>query len=401
LYDYYLISAQASDEEGLLRLKIAEHEEEVSYIDHVELFAIDAPVDRRVTVDNYGTLFVLTEPLLAASIVDDAGNEQKAALEEFDSQKFTAVGPGSLVITYQPPASGLRGGSGSLDANSNWMPSGAAEAPPGGEVPPPGKTPNLDKVTAVPGGLEDDSASGSLLVEIGSDRSGWEVVDQIYPRIAGGTRFLDFSKWVPSSDIPFQVKYSWTREYSADALALYRYEKLDPSGVQPVKMISATHSHQGDVRAAIEAPDEKTMTLVSGEDVDLILSPTEVASAKSVRRYLLKVQGYYEKADTARLGRVISTLPAKFSLEQNYPNPFNPSTRIDYALPVESDVSLQIFNLLGQLVRTLVSGDRPAGYHSVEWDGRDNSGRLVGSGLYFFRLSTEEFVQTRKMVLLR
>jgi len=98
-------------------------------------------------------------------------------------------------------------------------------------------------------------------------------------------------------------------------------------------------------------------------------------------------------------------LPQEFVLGQNYPNPFNAATHIRYHLSAVSSqllaVSLKIFNILGQEVRTLVDKKQSAGYYQVFWNGRDNSGRDVSSGIYFYRLKAGDFVQTRKMVLIR
>ncbi|MFC2075693.1 aryl-sulfate sulfotransferase [candidate division KSB1 bacterium] len=94
-------------------------------------------------------------------------------------------------------------------------------------------------------------------------------------------------------------------------------------------------------------------------------------------------------------------LPVRIDLSQNHPNPFNPMTTIEFALPRESLISLVVYNTTGQKVRELTSGHQAAGSHRVEWDGRDDSGRPVGSGVYFYRLQTGDFSRTRKMVLLK
>ncbi len=96
-----------------------------------------------------------------------------------------------------------------------------------------------------------------------------------------------------------------------------------------------------------------------------------------------------------------NTLPETFRLEQNYPNPFNPTTVISYQLSKASNIELTIYNQLGQEVRTLVSGRQSAATHHVQWDGRDNVGKQVVSGVYLYRLRADEFVQARKMVVLR
>lgn len=96
-----------------------------------------------------------------------------------------------------------------------------------------------------------------------------------------------------------------------------------------------------------------------------------------------------------------SEVPSKFVLHQNYPNPFNPSTTIIYDLPAQGDVRLEVFNLIGQKVRTLVHASQTPGTYRVEWDGRDDAGNTVGTGVYFYKLVRGEQVETRKMVFVR
>jgi hypothetical protein len=95
------------------------------------------------------------------------------------------------------------------------------------------------------------------------------------------------------------------------------------------------------------------------------------------------------------------TMPSQYVLYQNYPNPFNPTTHIKFALPKAGAVQLDIFNILGQRVISLIDGELPAGHHTVSWDGEDINGNQVASGVYFCRLKTDNFEQTRKMQLLK
>ena len=90
-----------------------------------------------------------------------------------------------------------------------------------------------------------------------------------------------------------------------------------------------------------------------------------------------------------------------FALKSNHPNPFNAETRLHYALPEAQRVRLTIYDMLGRKVRTLVDEDQPPGLYQITWDGRDESGREVASGIYFYRLQTPQFTHTRKMILLR
>ena len=94
-------------------------------------------------------------------------------------------------------------------------------------------------------------------------------------------------------------------------------------------------------------------------------------------------------------------IPNGFALQQNYPNPFNPETEISFSLPEMMQVSLIVYNILGQEVRTLVNGEMHAGNHTIHWNGANNTGNPVASGVYFYRLNTESFDQTNKMVLMK
>ena len=100
-------------------------------------------------------------------------------------------------------------------------------------------------------------------------------------------------------------------------------------------------------------------------------------------------------------------LPNTYGLSQNYPNPFNPETEISYRLPEPALVRLRIYNILGQEVKTLVSGYRAAGSYEVRWDGTNNAGMSAASGIYIYRFRAEnhnknvKFDKVRKMVLLK
>jgi hypothetical protein len=97
----------------------------------------------------------------------------------------------------------------------------------------------------------------------------------------------------------------------------------------------------------------------------------------------------------------MKVIPTEFALSQNYPNPFNPSTEIRFDLPVTTNVRLSIFNIQGQEIRTLINGNMEAGAQHVTWDGTDNSGKNISSGVYFYRISADKFSQTKKMMLLK
>jgi len=101
------------------------------------------------------------------------------------------------------------------------------------------------------------------------------------------------------------------------------------------------------------------------------------------------------------IGDEAEQFPASFSLEQNYPNPFNPETTIDFSVSRNADVSVTVFNMLGQKVRSLFNGQVAPGTHNVKWDATNDLGQSVTSGIYFYTLTVANQTQTRKMVLMR
>ena len=94
-------------------------------------------------------------------------------------------------------------------------------------------------------------------------------------------------------------------------------------------------------------------------------------------------------------------LPKEFALHDNFPNPFNPSTTIRFDLPKATDVSILVFNVLGQKIKTIEKSQMNPGYHSIVWNATNDHGVQVSAGMYFYQLRTNEFVKTKKMILLK
>ncbi len=137
------------------------------------------------------------------------------------------------------------------------------------------------------------------------------------------------------------------------------------------------------VNIVIFEEDLKVVGVVDGENVP---QPVEIQN------------GTFLITGLAEAG---STPPHRYALEQNYPNPFNPTTRIPFQLARSGHVRIEIFNALGQSTALLQDNYLPAGSHAVQWDGRSNEGELVPGGLYFYRLQTEGYRQTRSLLLLK
>ncbi len=153
------------------------------------------------------------------------------------------------------------------------------------------------------------------------------------------------------------------------------------------------------VSASAEPLLEGRVRLDSGEpvaDAQVQLFDLSDLRQGAIARAMTDGTGYFALPLSALTGRA---LPARFALGPNYPNPFNPSTIIPYQLAVSAAVRLEVFNLLGQHIATLVDGERPAGFHTATWHAVDGAGRAVGAGVYIYRMTVGVERQTGRMVL--
>lgn len=115
----------------------------------------------------------------------------------------------------------------------------------------------------------------------------------------------------------------------------------------------------------------------------------------------LLVSAQVDRKAVVRVKRTKTNIVTGYSLSQNYPNPFNATTFIKFALPQASSVFLDIFNIRGNKIRSLVAGQQSPGEYIVLWDGMDDAGQIVSNGIYTYRLLTDDFVDIKRLVLLR
>ena len=141
-----------------------------------------------------------------------------------------------------------------------------------------------------------------------------------------------------------------------------------------------------------------------GSKLDAVdLRQVELAQVNLVNSTLRRanLQGVDMTGATLVKADLSGLVPATYQLSQNYPNPFNPETTLRYALPRDEKVQLKVFNIRGQLVKTLVNEDVKAGHHSVIWKGRDDADQMVASGIYFVQMQAGDYRQARKLVLIK
>ena len=111
--------------------------------------------------------------------------------------------------------------------------------------------------------------------------------------------------------------------------------------------------------------------------------------------------GYLMVSSTTGVTEKEVAIPLKTDLYVNYPNPFNPTTNLKYSLAKDADVSLIVYNMLGQEIKTLVKEKQAAGYHTIQWDGTDEAGQQVTSGIYFYTFKADGMIKTQKMILMK
>lgn len=143
------------------------------------------------------------------------------------------------------------------------------------------------------------------------------------------------------------------------------------------------------------------LSIAAGQSVKLDYALLAASSLTELRNTADAAQALWNQLITNVEDQPAPGIPQRFSLHQNYPNPFNPSTEIRFDLSQSVEMELAIYNLLGQKIRTLLSERRAAGFHSVQWDGKNDAGIAVASGIYLYELRAGGFVETRKMTYLK
>jgi len=178
---------------------------------------------------------------------------------------------------------------------------------------------------------------------------------------------------------------------------------------------NSVSNHKHVMRKMLPTPDGHSFTINLNETKNIpqtiVLDSMRDKDSLSVVVFVQSVSSktVYQSATISSNELTVTELenesfsPSEFKLEQNYPNPFNPSTVIGYQLPVSGNVSLKIYDLLGREVATLVDEFKPARSYKVEFNAASHSGevRNLTSGIYFYKLQAENFIETRKMILLK
>ena len=275
---------------------------------------------------------------------------------------------------------------------------------------------NIGQYSSMIDDWQDYDANGDLLLY---DNAGWT-----HSYGYGTNTAWAMAKFEPGSDVFISRVELWTTDVTTD-VDVYIYDDFMRTTLLASKLNSA-FPEAGYHSVALDTPLE----VAGGNDVYAVVRitnnsygypiATDGIAGFVVNRTYMSQDGsiWYDmganvghdvglRVRTIDPSLVVSVddtepeLPDGYGLEQNYPNPFNPRTTIVYSLPHSSRVEIAIYNLLGEKVATVVDARKPAGEHAAVWNGRDSESRPVATGIYFYRIRTDEFEQTRKMLLLK
>jgi hypothetical protein len=372
--DYLPLTFTPAFESGSYRIRIHEEEAEKTFLDEAELMIIDHAPGFDVSVSTEGKVVFGSGRIHPVEVVDEAGKDLTNLLAAEDNQRFEGADNGSVTATFSRREGEIYALS--ADDSTDW-----------------GKDPC--EVRSGPLGQTKPEPT-TCRIEIQDVLGAWH-------ELPSGSSRLPKSRIRPVIDLSgydlpalFKVRYTWEGDFSLDEVTLSVQVPVEHV-LQKASATGITHSsdHPSAMLAAQE--DGRFAELVTGEYLDLEF-PAERVPDGMERSLVLMTKGYFLQW----FGHEDAARPLAFGLNGNYPNPFNPSTTIRYSLAAEALVKLEIFNVLGQRVRTLVAdATQPAGSYDAFWDGTSDNGQFVGSGVYLYRLQAADFVETRKMIMLK
>jgi hypothetical protein len=369
--DYYHLSSPIAVRDGRARFQLREMEDEITYLHDIELITVDHSDQARVACAVDGRISLYEETMPPLSAVDHNGLDRLAEVRDLDGTVFMSQEPGYLIVTFP--------NLGQMGANFKF------------EIP---QKPGPCEFKVDP---NEGREKNQLVVEILDPLGNWVELPATPSRdnTDEGVLFTDIVGQI--EDEVITLKFSWNVGYTTDAVGqVIPVDEIPQTSHWPIDRFDLRLAGAEQVGWNGFVPGDP-LVLVKGDVFEFSFDVGEAVEQGQVRDYIIKAMGRYQP-DYALYPHL---LPQQFELYANYPNPFNPMTTIGYDLAGASQVKLDIYNVLGQHIATLVDTRQEAGRYQVVWDGNDSNGRAVASGMYFYRLTTDEYVASKKMVLLK
>jgi hypothetical protein len=376
--DYYHIKSAITPLNDRMILQIREMEDEITYLRDLELITVDHSNDTKIACSVDGNIVAYKETLAPLSAIDNNGVDRLAEVISEDGVFFAATESGYLIVTFPNYGDGF------------FRPgiSGVSKLPCEKEL----KTSREDH--------GEDRHVAQLQLEVLDRNGNWIALPTIPPREHVNQEFI-IDDLPGGSDAKsaktVTMRLSWVGSYFTDVIRQIIPADEKP-GVSTYKMNDFKLMVTGaGARAWTGFAGQEPLVLEKGDVFEVSFALTAPTGSGTVRDYIVRSTGRYQPDDVTD----DEPLPEGARLYSNYPNPFNPTTTISFELPVASHVKLEIYNLMGQKVVTLIDGRQAEGRHEVIWNGLDQDGNGVASGVYFYRLTNANHAVTKKMVLLR
>lgn len=362
--------------DGTIRLKVAEEESEVSRIRSMRGYGCIYASDQTLAFTHYNRFRVLSgDSLLPVAATFNGEVEVTELLCNQDGRRFSSVEPGFLTVRYVDSAFGepnrkpTLGGGGGID-------------------PPPGGKGHSKTVAVGHGGIELDNV---MHVYALTGDSNWTPVNSIYPRFSRFNLYTELQDYFIGDTLT--VKLEWEVSVEMDYLPYFRFSPGVPEMAE-LALTRANHSIEGDVVDCLESESSGELRLRGGEMLELEFAANAPESNRQLA-FVLETYGRYDRGEAAPLGG------GRISQFANYPNPFNPTTILAFSLDEPAEIEVVIYNLLGQRVVTLAERSYAAGSHKLTWNGTNDAGVGVASGLYFAQIRTGAETHTKKLMLVR
>ncbi len=375
--DYYQLTSPIAPRDGQIVFQLREMEDEITYLDDLELITVDHSANSNVGCTVDGQIFTYESSVSPISAVDQDGVDRIEAVGSTDDALFTAVGSGYLTLTF--PNTGSESG----------ICFGAPRKIPCPHDP---GTGGRSKMAS-----QEQSKPNSLTVEQLSDNGNWIRLPNVPTRANATGEFVMSDALAEQESSNITIRLSWEGQFSTDEIRQYV-----PSDEAPMIRSWKVNDYQLDAESVVAKTwtgftDPKSLELRKDESIEFSFDVDEISDPSLTRDYVLRSVGRYQPDYSV----YTHLLPNQFQLYSNYPNPFNPTTTISFDLPKAAQVKLEIINILGQCVNTLIDETQSAGHFDVVWNGKSENGSAVASGIYFYRLTAGDFVESRKMTLLK
>ena len=371
--DFYHVPAGVSVADGVALFQLRELEEEITYLEDIKLLTIDHSFDVAVAVSATGEIMAYEKPLEPLSAIDNKGIDRLAKVKAEDGLLFEADEPGYLILTYP-----------NEDGSKKAIGTGTALKY---ECPGP-----LELDGPLPSVYTDDDTEAQLTVELLTAAGEWVSLPDLPSRATARPEMIISDRLLQMEGPTFTLRISWPDRYTTDAV-LHYVEASERPQTKYWSSSSWSLELADGRRAEWSGPESgETLVMQNGDILEFSFALDELCADELTRDYVIVATGRYEPTFVTERG----ITAGEVLLYDNYPNPFNPSTLISFSLPRASLVTLEIFNVMGQKVVTLIDGHRAAGFYEIEWNTSAQA-----SGVYFYRLTTDEFADTRKMILMK